>query len=269
LLEAAHVSKRFAGVPALREVEFSLMRGQVHAVAGVSGAGKSTLAKVLTGVCAPDKGMLFHRGEPVRFSSPQDARARGISAVYQEANLIDSLSVSANVFLGREPRNRLGLVSSRQMRTQTARLFYELGINVDPARPVHTLSRGAQQMVAIARAVSTNARVVVMDEPTSSLEPPEVNTLFDVIRRLHERDVAVVYISRRLVELFQICNAITVLRDGAVVHTGLMSGIGPHELVATMLGLDPADLRRAGSLKYQAALAEVQKAQEQTAQTER
>ncbi|MET0133964.1 MAG: ATP-binding cassette domain-containing protein [Kibdelosporangium sp.] len=262
------MSKRFAGMPALREVEFSLMRGQVHALAGASGAGKSTLVKVLTGVCLPDKGMLFHRGEPVRFTGPQDARARGINAVYQEANLIDSMSVSANVFLGREPRNRLGLLSSRQMHARTTRLLHELGIDIDPCRPVHTLGRGAQQMVAIARSVSTDARVVVMDEPTAGLQPPEVETLFDVIRRLHERDVAVVYVSRRLVELFQICNAITVLRDGMVVHTGPMSGIGPHELVSTMLGLDPADVRRAGSLKYQAALAEAVNAHEQATRAE-
>jgi ribose transport system ATP-binding protein len=261
LLETACVSKWIAGVPALRGVEFSLRRGQVHALVGENGAGKSTLAKVLSGVYEPDEGLLFHRGEVVRFSSPRDAQARGISVVHQEDNLVGSMSVSANLFLGREPRNRLGLISFRQMHAGAGRLLDWFGIDVDPRRQLRTLSSSVRRMIAIARAVATDAGVVIMDEPTSALAPHEVNTLFEVIRRLHERDVSVVYISPRLVEVFQICNAVTVLRDGEVVHTGLMSDIGPVELVATMLGCDMAEVRRAGptafSTEYQAAIAEV------------
>jgi monosaccharide-transporting ATPase len=250
LLETARVTKRFAGVTALRGVDFLLERGQVHALVGENGAGKSTLVKVLTGVYEPDEGMLFHRGAPVRFTGPHDAQARGISTVYQDMSLVGSMSVSANLYLGREPRNRLGMVSFRQMHMDAERLLDSLGIEVDPRRELRSLSIGVQQMVAIARAVNTESRVVIMDEPTSSLEPREVETLFEVIRRLHERDVSVVYISHRLLELFQICNAVTVLRDGEVVHTGLMSGIGPLELVATMLGRDPAEVRREGTTAF-------------------
>lgn len=258
MLEAARVSKWFAGVPALRGVEFSLRRGQVHALVGGNGAGKSTLVKVLAGVYEPDEGMLFHRGEVVRFAGPRDAQARGISTVYQEINLVGSMSVSANLFLGREPRNRLGLVNFRHMHAAAARLLGDLGIDVDPRLPVYKLSHGEQRMIAIARAVDTDARVVILDEPTTALEPHEVDTLFAVIRRLHEHDVPVIYSSQRLLELFQICNAITVLRDGEVVHTGLMSDIGPAEVVATMLGQDtpfPAE--------HQAAIAEILNARDQ------
>jgi galactofuranose transport system ATP-binding protein len=266
LLEAARVTKRFAGIPALRGVDFLLERGQVHALVGENGAGKSTLVKVLTGVYDPDEGLLFHRGEPVRFTGPQDAQARGISTVYQEVNLVGSMSVGANLYLGREPRNRLGLVSFRQMHLDAGHLLDSLGIHVDPRRELRSLGLGGQQMVAIARAVSTDSRVVIMDEPTSSLEPREVETLFDVIGRLRERDVSVIYISHRLAELFQICNAVTVLRDGEVVHTGRMADIGPLELVATMLGRELADVRREGTTafagEHEAAVKEVLKARD-------
>jgi monosaccharide-transporting ATPase len=266
LLEAARVTKRFAGVPALRGVDFLLERGQVHALVGENGAGKSTLVKVLTGVYKPDEGLLFHQGKPVRFTGPQDAQARGISTVYQEVNLVGSMSVGANLYLGREPRNRLGLVSFRQLYADATRLLDSLGIHVDPRLPLRSLGLGVRQMVAIARAVNTDSRVVIMDEPTSSLEHREVETLFEVIRRLYERDVSVVYISHRLIELFQICNAVTVLRDGAVVHTGLMSDVTPLELVATMLGRETAEVRREGttafSTGHQTAIKEVLQARE-------
>jgi galactofuranose transport system ATP-binding protein len=245
LLEAVRVTKRIAGVPALRGVDFLLERGQVHGLAGADGAGKSTLVKVLTGVHQPDRGMLFHKGEPMRLHSPRDALMRGISAVHQEPSFESSMSVSANLFLGREPRNRLGLMSCRRMHVDAVRLLDSLGILIDPRRELGSFSPGVQQLIAIARAVGTEARVVIMDEPASGLEPPEVDTLFDVIRGLYERDVAVIYVSHQLDELYQICNRITVLRNGEAVHTGLMSGIAPIDLVATMLGRDPDDVCRA------------------------
>jgi galactofuranose transport system ATP-binding protein len=245
VLEAVRVTKRIAGVPALRGVDFLLERGQVHGLAGAAGAGKSTLVKVLTGVHQPDRGMLFHKGEPMRLHSPRDALVRGISAVHQEPSFESSMSVSANLFLGREPRNRLGLMSCRRMHADAVRLLDSLGILIDPRRELGSFSPGVQQLIAIARAVGTEARVVIMDEPASGLEPPEVDTLFDVIRGLYERDVAVIYVSHRLDELYQICNRITVLRNGEAVHTGLMSGIAPIDLVAAMLGRDPDDVCRA------------------------
>jgi ribose transport system ATP-binding protein len=266
LLEAVRVTKRVAGVPALRGVDFLLERGQVHGLAGANGAGKSTLVEVLTGADQPDQGMLFYKGEPVRLHGPRDALMRGITAVYQNPGLEGSMSVSSNLFLGREPRNRLGLVSCRRMHTDAVRLLDSLGIFIDPRRQLRSFSPGIQQLVAIARAVSTEARVVIMDEPAATLEPHEVDTLFDVIRGLYERDVAVIYVSHRLDELYQICNRITVLRDGEAVHTGLMSGIAPVDLVAAMLGRAPDDVCRASLTafagRYEAARSSVLKTQE-------
>jgi len=194
------VSKHFAGVQALREVDFELRPGQVHTLVGENGAGKSTLIKVLTGVYQPDAGRLELDGEPVAFSRPLDAQAAGISTVYQEVNLVPSMSVAQNLFLGHEPRNRLRLIDFPGMQAQARELLSELGISVDPRRQLRTLGLGVQQMIAVARAVRARAKVVIMDEPSSSLEPREVETLFAVIRRLHERDVAVLYVSHRLAE---------------------------------------------------------------------
>ncbi|MEV6602658.1 sugar ABC transporter ATP-binding protein [Kutzneria sp. NPDC051319] len=236
MLQAVGVSKHFAGVQALREVDFELRPGQVHTLVGENGAGKSTLIKVLTGVYQPDAGELLLDGVPAAFGRPLDAQAAGISTVYQEVNLVPSMSVAQNLFLGHEPRNRLGLIDFPGMQAQARQLLSELGISVDPRRALRTLGLGVQQMIAVARAVRARAKVVIMDEPSSSLEPREVETLFDVIRRLHERDVAVLYVSHRLEELYQICDTVTVLRDGRVVHSGPLAEIGRLELVATMLG---------------------------------
>ena len=236
MLRAVGVSKHFAGVQALREVDFELRPGQVHTLVGENGAGKSTLIKVLTGVYQPDAGRLELDGEPVAFSRPLDAQAAGISTVYQEVNLVPSMSVAQNLFLGHEPRNRLRLIDFPGMQAQARELLSELGISVDPRRQLRTLGLGVQQMIAVARAVRARAKVVIMDEPSSSLEPREVETLFAVIRRLHERDVAVLYVSHRLEELYQVCDTVTVLRDGVVVHSGPLADIGRLELVATMLG---------------------------------
>jgi ABC-type sugar transport system ATPase subunit len=185
--------------------------------------------------------MLFHQGRPVRFDGPWDAQARGISTVYQDADLVGPMSVAANLFLGREPRNRLGLVSFRRMHAAATRLLDGLGIEVDSRRELRTLTPNARRMVAIARAVSTDSRVLVLDEPAAALEPPEVDTLFDVIHRLHARDVAVVYVGHRMAELFQICNAVTVLRDGEVVHTGLMADLPPIGLMDAIQGATTQD----------------------------
>ncbi|HEY0496232.1 MAG TPA: sugar ABC transporter ATP-binding protein [Kutzneria sp.] len=236
MLRAVGVSKHFAGVQALREVDFELRPGQVHTLVGENGAGKSTLIKVLTGVYQPDAGRLELDGDPVAFSRPLDAQAAGISTVYQEVNLVPSMSVAQNLFLGHEPRSRLRLIDFPGMQAQARELLSELGISVDPRRQLRTLGLGVQQMIAVARAVRARAKVVIMDEPSSSLEPREVETLFAVIRRLHERDVAVLYVSHRLEELYQICDTVTVLRDGRVVHSGPLADIGRLELVASMLG---------------------------------
>jgi monosaccharide-transporting ATPase len=251
VLEARAVGKRFPGVVALSGVDIQLRAGEVHALVGENGAGKSTLIKLLTGVYQPDDGELVYRGEPVRFGRPLDAQAAGISTIYQEVNLVPLLSVAANIFLGREPRNRFGLVDHRAMTAAAAQLLGSLGVDAEVSRPLRTLGLGTQQMVAVARAVAVDARVVVMDEPTSSLEAAEVATLFAVVARLKSQGVAVLYVSHRLDELYRICDRVTVLRDGRVVHSGLLADLPRLRLVAAMLGRDLDEVRREGTTRFE------------------
>jgi monosaccharide-transporting ATPase len=244
------VSKRFPGVLALDGVSLELFPGDIHALVGENGAGKSTLIKVITGVYQPDAGQLRLNGEPVSFANPAAAQAAGISTIYQEVNLIPLLSVARNIYLGREPRNRFGLIDFRRMNADARALLAEYGIAVDVRRALRSLGLGLQQMVALARAVSVEARVVIMDEPTSSLEPREVETLFGVIRLLHQRGVAIVYVSHKLDELYQICQQVTVMRDGKVVHTGRLAELERLRLISLMLGRDMAEVRRGGRTRF-------------------
>ncbi|KRV47263.1 sugar ABC transporter ATP-binding protein [Wenjunlia vitaminophila] len=230
------LTKRFPGVLALDDVTFTVRPGEVHALVGENGAGKSTLIKVLTGVYQPDQGELRYRGEPAVFGTPLRAQQAGISTIYQEVNLVPLMSVARNLYLGREPRTRLGLIDFGRMHREAERVLGDYGVRVDVRQPLRHLGVGAQQMVALARAVSVNARVVIMDEPTSSLEPREVETLFGVIRRLREQDIAVVYVSHRMEELYAVCDTVTVLRDGRHVHTGPLAETDRLTLVSLMLG---------------------------------
>nr|WP_323747855.1 sugar ABC transporter ATP-binding protein [Catenulispora rubra] len=229
------MAKSFGGVHALRGADLLVRPGEVHALMGENGAGKSTLIKLLTGVYRPDDGVIALHGQERSFRTPLEAQAAGISTIYQEVNLVPMMSVARNLFLGREPRRR-GLVDLRAMNRMAAEILVRYGVRVDVTAPVHTLGLGARQMVALARAVRTDARVVIMDEPTSSLEPREVQTLFGVIRTLRGQGVAVVFVSHRLDELYEICDRVTVLRDGRTVHSGPMAGLPRTELVALMLG---------------------------------
>ncbi|WP_432120856.1 sugar ABC transporter ATP-binding protein [Streptomyces sp. S1] len=246
VLEARGVGKRFPGVVALDDVSFTLRAGETHALVGENGAGKSTLIKVLTGVHRPDGGELLLSGRPVRFARPAEAQEAGISTIYQEVNLVPLMSVARNIFLGREPKNRLGLIDFARMHAEAAELLGGFGVAVDPRRPLNTLGIGTQQMVALARAVSVEAHVVVMDEPTSSLEPREVETLFRVIDDLRRRDIAVVYVSHRMDELYRICDRVTVLRDGRHIHTGPLAALDRVRLVSMMLGREISEVRRHG-----------------------
>ncbi|MFI5806107.1 sugar ABC transporter ATP-binding protein [Streptomyces sp. NPDC051561] len=252
VLEARSVSKRFPGVVALDDVTFSLRAGETHALVGENGAGKSTLIKVLTGVYRPDGGELRVAQEPSTFARPFDAQQAGISTIYQEVNLVPLMSVARNIFLGREPKNRLGLIDFGRMHRETGALLDDFGVRADPRRPLHTLGIGTQQMVALARAVSVNAQVVIMDEPTSSLEPREVETLFRVIERLRAQNIAVLYVSHRMDELYRICDRVTVLRDGRHIHTGELAGLDRMQLVSMMLGRDLAEVRRSGVTSFAA-----------------
>jgi monosaccharide-transporting ATPase len=257
VLDARAIGKQFPGVVALSAVDLTLAPGEVHALVGENGAGKSTLIKVLTGVYPPDGGELHYQGEPVRFGRPMDAQSAGISTVYQEINLVPLMSVASNLFLGREPRTRFGLMDFRAMNTAAADLLESYGVEVDVTRPLRTLGAGVRQMVAVARAAATNARVVILDEPTSSLEPREVDTLFTIIERLRADGVAVLYVSHRLDELYRICDTVTVLRDGRRVHNGPLNKLSRLRLVALMLGRDLEEIRREGTTQFDAGTTEV------------
>jgi monosaccharide-transporting ATPase len=250
ILEVRRVTKRFPGVLALDDVSFELRPGEVHALVGENGAGKSTLIKVITGVYKPDDGQVHFKGEEVSFSDPRESQAVGISTIYQEINLIPLLSVAQNIFLGREPRNRLGIIDVESMNREAAEILERYGIRADVTAPLRSLGLGAQQMVAIARAISVDTRAVIMDEPTSSLEAREVETLFGVIRQLREEGVGVIYVSHRLDELYEICDSVTILRDGRVVHAGELAELSRLQLIAYMLGRELAEVEEEGATGF-------------------
>lgn len=243
ILLARGISKSFPGVKALQDVSVAFRGGEVHALVGENGAGKSTLIKLLTGVYQLDSGELLHHGRPVSFANPRAAQDAGISTIYQEVNLVPLQSGARNLYMGREPRTALRLLDYKKMNRDAAALLKDFNIDADPTVPVATLALGAQQMICVARAISLNASVVVMDEPTSSLESREVETLFRLIERLKADGIAVVYVSHRLDELYRICDQVTVLRDGRLVHTGPLSELPRQQLVATMLGRELLEQR--------------------------
>ncbi|WP_161880846.1 sugar ABC transporter ATP-binding protein [Deinococcus alpinitundrae] len=238
-----HIQKAFAGVTALDNASLGVAAGEVHALIGQNGAGKSTMIKVLTGAYRRDGGSITFAGQPVDFASPLAAQRGGIATIYQEVNLVPLRTVAENIFLGREPR-KWGLIQWPAMNAEAARLLTELGIQLDVKEPLGSFSTAIQQMVALARAVSINARLVIMDEPTSSLNEREVETLFGVIRGLKARGVSVIFVSHRLDELYAVCDRITVMRDGRTVYAGDMQGISRLQLVEQMLG---REIKNAGA----------------------
>ncbi|WP_327003733.1 sugar ABC transporter ATP-binding protein [Dactylosporangium sp. NBC_01737] len=249
-LEVREVRKHFAGVQALDKVSLTLRPGEVHALVGENGAGKSTLIKLITGVHRPDGGAVHYRGAPVTFAGPREAQAAGISTIYQEVNLVPQRSVAGNLFLGREPVNRFGLIDRRRMHREARDILARYGITVDVRSRLGELGLGVQQMVAVARALATDAQVVIMDEPTSSLEPREVDLLLDVVDLLRRREVAVLYVTHKLDEVFRACERVTVLRDGRLAHTGEVAATDRLRLVATMLGRDVDFVRRHGATTF-------------------
>jgi monosaccharide-transporting ATPase len=246
VLAVTSASKRFAGVRALEDVSIELHEGSVHALVGENGAGKSTLIKLITGVYPLDSGQVRLRGEEVAFASPRSAQQAGIATIYQEVHLAPQLSVARNFFLGREP-TRFGALDLRRMNNESAEALRRYGIAVDVRRPLGELGLGIQQMVAIARAIEADAGVVIMDEPTSSLEPREVDRLLDVVALLKQQGVAVVYVSHKLDEIFRACDTVTVLRDGKLVSTGPTAELTRRQLIARMLGRDAAEFEDDGS----------------------
>jgi ribose transport system ATP-binding protein len=244
LLEMRGISKSFPGVQALSEVRLDLAAGEVHALMGENGAGKSTLVKILCGIHQPDAGTIRLDGTPVTITSPTAALALGISPVHQEVNLQPYLSVAENIFLGRLPRNRLGLVDGRRLRRQATEILESLGVPLDPGQPLGALSVAERQIAAIARAVSTEARILIFDEPTSSLSEREAALLLAMIRRLRDRGLGILYISHRMEEIFRLCDRITVFRDGRHIATKAAAETDLRGVIQLMIGRDLGDLFR-------------------------
>lgn len=237
------ITKVFSGVRALDGVNFSLERGEVHALVGENGAGKSTLIKIMTGAYTRDGGQIWLEGRPVEFRTPEDAQAAGVVAVYQEVNLLAFRTVAENIYLGREPR-RFGMINWKRMNADAGALLKRLGLEIDPRATLGDLNIALRQMVAIARGVSIGAKVVVLDEPTSSLTEREVSILYDVIRRMQAEGTAVVYISHRFDELYTVCDRVTILRDGKFVATRPLAELEKLDLVCLMLGKKREELRQ-------------------------
>jgi ribose transport system ATP-binding protein len=236
LIEMRNITKSFPGVVALEDVSFSCRAGEVHAVVGENGAGKSTLMKVLAGVYQPDSGQILIDGQPVHMASPHAAQGLGISIIYQELNLLADMNLAQNVFLGREPHSRLGLTDDKELEVRARDILRRLGIDLDPRTRLGRLSVAQQQMVEIAKALSLNARVVIMDEPSAALGGRDLDYLFDVIRALKEQGVGVIYISHRIAEVFTVADRVTVFKDAKVVGTHSVSQIDRGTLVRLMIG---------------------------------
>jgi ribose transport system ATP-binding protein len=236
LLELRDVSKRFAGVAALEGVDFSLGKGEVHGLVGENGAGKSTLMKIIAGVHAEYEGSMRLDGRVVHFRSPRDARDAGIGMVHQELSIVPALSVAENVLLGAQPVNRLGLVSWSRMREQASQQLQALGITVDPDAPAGSLPLGLQQMIELARVLLSGARILILDEPTSALSPPEVEKLFTLLERLRVSGRSVVFISHFLDDVLRISDQITVFRNGRRAGSALARDATKSWLIERMIG---------------------------------
>jgi inositol transport system ATP-binding protein len=236
-----HISKRFPGVVALNDVTFEIAPGEVHGLLGENGAGKSTLLKILSGAYQPDSGAITLAGETITLPTPLDAQRHGIVTIYQEFNLIPTMSVAENMFLGREPGSG-PFISWRRMREETAAVLSRLGLDLDPAMPVSDLSVGEQQMVEIARALSMESRIIIMDEPTSALAETEVERLFRIVADLKRQGISIIYVTHRLQEVMAICNRVTVLRDGAQVGGGKVGELGIDDFIRMMVGRSSSQL---------------------------
>jgi len=253
IISTEQITKRYPGVVALEDVTVDIHAGELHAIVGENGAGKSTLMKILSGVITDYEGQLFLRGQPVRFNGTREAEKAGISIIHQELNLVEELSAAANIFLGREKRTILGLLNDRAMEQAAAGLLVQLECHIRPRQLVRELRVGDQQLVEIAKALSLETDILIMDEPTSALTEAEVARLFRVINRLRARGVTVLYISHKMDEVFRLADRITVLRDGRRVQTLERRLTDPRKVTHLMVGreieaVDLGDGRRGGDV---------------------
>jgi inositol transport system ATP-binding protein len=236
LLEVAGVRKEFPGVLALDDVSFRLRAGTVHALMGENGAGKSTLMKIIAGIYQPDSGTFRLRGQEVRLQSPLNALENGIAMIHQELNLMPYMTVAENIWIRREPKTRVGFVDHGELRRKTAALFQKLKINIDPEIEVRELSVANRQMVEIAKAVSYESDVLIMDEPTSALTEKEVTHLFEIIRDLRAQGKGIVYITHKMNELFEIADEVSVFRDGRYIGTRAAGEVTRDDIIRMMVG---------------------------------
>jgi ribose transport system ATP-binding protein len=242
LIRVDRIHKSFPGVHALDDVSLDIQQGEIHAIVGENGAGKSTLIKILSGIYRPDAGAVLVDGSPVTIASPHAATKLGISAVQQESQLVPYLSIAENVMLGRQPRRRFFRIDRAQRDRRAREILDRLGVDLDVRAPVEGLSSAHAQMVTIARAISVEARVVILDEPTASLSQREVESLFDVVRQLRRDHISVIYISHRLEEVFELADRVSVLRDGRLIATSNVDGTTIDDVVVMMIGRAPKDL---------------------------
>ncbi len=238
LIDIKDVSKAFPGVLALDHVDFCLRRGEVHGLMGENGAGKSTLIKVLTGLYPKDGGQILFEGRPFTLSSPLEAAGHGISTLYQEVNLIPALSVAENIYIGREPK-RFGRIDWKKINTDARVAIQKLDLDIDVTQPVSTYSVAIQQLVAITRALEISAKVLILDEPTSSLDLAEVSQLFKVVRRLKKEGIGILFVTHFIDQVYEITDRITVLRNGRFIGEFETSKLSRIELISHMLGKDP------------------------------
>ena len=236
LVEMRGICKDFSGVEVLSEVQFDLQPGEVHVLAGENGAGKSTLIKILAGVHTEYKGEILLEGKPAGFKSVNDASRRGVSVIYQELSLVGAMSVSDNIFLGREMTKSLGWVDGYRQGKKAQELLAELELDIDVSKPVEDYPISVQQMIEITKALAFECRIIVMDEPTSALTDPEVEKLFSIIKKLRGRQCGIIYITHKMEEIYRIADRITVLRDGGYVGTARASELSANELVRWMVG---------------------------------
>ncbi len=238
LLHMRGITKSFPGVKALQSVEFKLERGEIHALLGENGAGKSTLMKILSGVYQKDEGEILLDGQAASIADPRQAMAQGISIIHQEMNLVPELTVMENIYLGAEPTRLFGFVDWRKMETAASNVLAQLGSDIKPDAVVSSLSIGQQQMVEIAKALSVDTKILIMDEPTAALTERETERLFEIVRKLAADGVGIVYISHRMEELFALSQRITVMRDGMYIATVETAAVSFDELIRLMVGRD-------------------------------
>lgn len=235
ILEMKNISKSFPGVRALSDINLSAVKGEVHGLLGANGAGKSTLMKVLSGVIQPDKGDIFYNGKKVTFNSPLDAQEKGIAIIHQELSLVSSLTVAENIFLGRLYGKSFN-VNWKEVNEKAAHYLSKVGTNIDPRTKISDLSVAQMQLVEIAKALSFEADLIIMDEPSAVLSGAELEVLFDTINHLSNEEVTIFYISHRLEEIFRICDRITILRDGELVETTNIENTNREQIIKSIIG---------------------------------